>query len=586
MILLQKMLLPENREGDTELFYRSSRSFSREINLRPDDKISFDTYYNSFSYPKFLKYTSIKEATLKITAKGVGTASLCVFDGNEHEIKTCEISCENKSEIMLFFNLSELPKNGFAFLRINAIGDFTLFSADYFADAFPQKISCCAVICTYKREEYVAKNISSLESEKIPLLKQVLIIDNGNSLDEKKYNSEPVSVLKNRNLGGSGGFTRGLIEAHCGGFSHVILMDDDIIFYPQIIERMLCFLSVLKSEYRKSWFSAAMLSKERNYFQYESGGNWNGTELVSCGNGIDIRSRENLLKNMTEMSLNYGAWWCLAMPIDVISEYGLPIPFFIKFDDVEYGLRRNADTKIITMNGIAVTHEDFNAKYSPALEYYSLRNSLVTNAVHGLNPKLSANVKRLFCACGKQLILYRYDCFDLIIRAYSDFLKGVDFFLKCDGERLHKELSAHCKKQIPLSKIPEWDEELRVKGLFEEKYFSKDGKRYSRAQILTLGGHLIPWFLLKKEPAIIPISANKWQECYRRKTVIQYQPRGDCAAVYSRSFGRFLLCCFKLLGAVFALIFKFNSAREDYRKNIGKITCEEFHKEYLNVGGK
>ena len=40
----------------------------------------------------------------------------------------------------------------------------------------------------------------------------VFISDNSQTLDNDKINSKHINVFKNKNLGGSGGFTRALIE--------------------------------------------------------------------------------------------------------------------------------------------------------------------------------------------------------------------------------------------------------------------------------------------------------------------------------------------------------------------------------------
>ena len=54
----------------------------------------------------------------------------------------------------------------------------------------------------------------------------------------------------------------------------------------------------------------------------------------------------------------------------------MPLPIFIRGDDIEFSRRCNA--KILSLPGICVWHEPFYKKYSEIMEdYYLLRNVLI-----------------------------------------------------------------------------------------------------------------------------------------------------------------------------------------------------------------
>ena len=42
-----------------------------------------------------------------------------------------------------------------------------------------------------------------------------------------------------------------------------------------------------------------------------------------------------------EVSNAYGAWWYSCIPLNEVREKGLPLPLFVRCDDVEYGMRTN-----------------------------------------------------------------------------------------------------------------------------------------------------------------------------------------------------------------------------------------------------
>lgn len=563
---LQSVILPDNAEYP-EMYFRG------DLRLTKGASLSFDAYFNCFCYTRYRDYTAVNSVVFSCRINGSAKVRLCVFDGCERVI--CE--AEGEREIALSARISDLPQNGFLYPKITALTDCEFLSGEYSSDCVPQNISCCIAVCTYKRESYVMKNIERLKGFKFSFVKRAFVVDNGNSLDFKALSDDFISVLPNKNYGGSGGFTRGLIEAQDGGYTHVILMDDDIDFHPETVERMTVFAAVLRQEYRKAHFGTAMLSGNLPYMQYELGGaKWNGRRVCFVKHDIDIRSQQSLLENLCGNEIDYGAWWCFLMPVSDVEEYNLPYPFFIKIDDVEYGLRTCKTAPIITMNGIAVRHEDFDNKYSMHLEYYNVRNQLVLNAAHNKAPTRNA-LYRLFAVSFKHLVLYRYDSIPIILRAFSDYLKGVDFFLSCDEEQLNRELMQSVPKLTPLNEIHEWNEKMRDTPRI------CDNKVLTPATIITMAGHLIPSFLLKREASAAPLSKAGASDTLFRRTVIQYQFGGDTGIVTKRSFARFVKYSFKTLGMAMRLICLNPKAKKSFRDRKSEIISADFWKKHLGI---
>ncbi len=563
---LQSVIIPQNAEYP-EMYFRGDLSFPA------GDTLTLDTYFNSFSYTKYRDYTSAQRVTFSCQIRGRARLSLCVFDGEERIIR--EDECGGDAAISA--ELSELPENGFLYPKLTALTDCCFICGEYSSDRLPADISVCAAVCTYKREDYVLRNIERLRSAEFSFLNRVFVIDNGGTLDKEALSQGIITVLSNRNYGGSGGFTRGLLEALDGGYSHVILMDDDIDLHPEILERMTAFAAILHPEHKKAHFGTAMLSDSNPCIQYELGGaNWNGRRVCFVKHNIDIRPQRTLLENLSGNDIGYGAWWCFMMPASDIAEYGLPYPFFIKIDDVEYGLRTCKTSPIITMNGIAVRHEDFDNKYSMHLEYYNVRNQLVMNAAHNNRPTLNA-LYRLFAASFKQLVLYRYDSMPLILRAFNDYLRGVDFFLSCDEEKLNRELIQSAPECIPLDEISGWNEQMRSIPR------TCDNKVLTPAALLTMAGHLIPSFLLKKDTSAAPLSRAGACDTLFRSTVVQYQLAGNSGIVTKRSFAKYVRYSFKVLAMAVKLLFLNPRVSREYRRRAGEITSAEFWRRHLGL---
>ena len=59
--------------------------------------------------------------------------------------------------------------------------------------------------------------------------------------------SQAGTRIANRNLGGAGGFARGLIAAEDGGFTHCLFMDDDAAFQMENLIRSFAFLRLARN---------------------------------------------------------------------------------------------------------------------------------------------------------------------------------------------------------------------------------------------------------------------------------------------------------------------------------------------------
>lgn len=107
------------------------------------------------------------------------------------------------------------------------------------------------------------------------------LIDNGKTLSANKEISRLIEqypdnfkIIENRNVGGAGGFTRGMIEAIAEkqkfGLTHVQLMDDDASFDPELFIRAYGFLSMQKAEYQDITLGGESLT--RGLSLYSAGG--------------------------------------------------------------------------------------------------------------------------------------------------------------------------------------------------------------------------------------------------------------------------------------------------------------------------
>ena len=169
---------------------------------------------------------------------------------------------------------------------------------------------------------------------------------------------------------------------HCKDYqaTHVLLMDDDILLEPESLFRTYVLLRTLKEQYRDAFIGGAMLRLDHQNIQVEAGAAWYAGNLASRKSNLNLNTLDACLYNETEEYCEFNAWWYCCIPMHIVRPDNLPLPIFIRGDDVEYGLRNMKH--LILLNGICVWHEPFENKYSSFLSYYILRNMLYDNALH------------------------------------------------------------------------------------------------------------------------------------------------------------------------------------------------------------
>ena len=575
---VQKILFPKTEYED--MYVRGGIAKEGALHVRAGDSATFDTYFGCFSYTKWRDYTRLAGVTLSLTLEGRARVALCSFDGVERREHASLLT--DGGECTLSVDFDALPPLGILYPVIEAILEVRLIKAEYITDAERDEVRAAIAFCTFRRERALGANVEILAKERPSMVDRVIVVDNGGTLDEEEIACDYVRLVKNPNYGGSAGFTRGIIEAKAEGFTHVILMDDDVIIYPDAISRMTSFVSLLDEEHKNAHVSAAMLYATRPYMQHELGARFEGDRIKSLKTGLDTREPEALVENMRDEGAEYGAWWCFMLPLEDTDRFGLPLPLFIKFDDVEYGMRTTgaADAPIITLNGVCVRHDDFDLKYSMHLEYYNIRNQLIMRILRSDMSTFGA-ISRLIKATVKHLFLYRYDAMDTVLRAFDDLLGGAEGLMERNAEELNSSLIKNAPRAQELSSIEGWRSSMRN---FTEP--PKTTLLKKLAIVLTLGGHLVPSFLLKKEIAAFPLPDAKIKCAFLRRRTIQYQLGSDQGYLLVRSFGKFVKGAWRAHLMMWKLLFRFGKAKRSFKENEKTMTSPEFWSSYLGLSEK
>lgn len=612
---IQKILFPEvGRCTEKELYFRTEveNSVDTDVNLRLNVQnkersvfnngekkitfmengiVAFDTYFNGFSFEKWKKYTVLRDVSLKLKLSGKFKVTLItkekIKDDNIRKV-VCETIVENDYEQEYEFPYTFADGKGMYTFELTALRDNSLFlGGAYCSSIAPEKVREVKIgvgICTFKREAFIEKNLrilneSILRNEESPLYGhlEVFVADNGKSLDIGALTTDKIHINPNRNLGGAGGFTRDLIEIMTHNdelhVTHALLMDDDIVIEPEALVKTYMLLSLLKDEYADAFVGGAMLRLDKQTIQVEAGAVWNSGYLNSLKSGIDLRYCDSCLYNEYEEYTEFNAWWYCCFPMKVVTPENLPLPIFIRGDDLEYGLRNMKH--LILMNGICVWHEPFENKYSSFLEYYIMRNQLIDNSFHCPGYGAKHLNRAILGHCMREIMYYRYKNVDLYLQGVKDFLKGPGWLMEQDGEALHKNVMAAGYKGQELETL---DMGFHY-PTFEASYRYVDNKKAKFKRTLTLNGLFLP----AKGTNIVPMSGARPALFYRKKRVMHYDVTSKKAFITEKSFGTSVKCIFKTLGVMCVVPFKLKKAQRAYRTEGLKLRTLEFWNGFLGL---
>jgi hypothetical protein len=310
------------------------------------------------------------------------------------------------------------------------------------------------------------------------------IVDNSANLPP--MDGGGVTVLKNRNLGGSGGFARGLLHLEDGArATHCLFMDDDASCEADAVLRTYALLRYAASP--RMAVAGALLAEATPWQMLEKGALFDG-KCRPMHHGLDVRRTDHLLWAEREPERpDYGGWWFYAFPIREVRRY--PFPFFVRGDDVFFSLDNGFE--IVTLNGVACLAEEFRVKHGPLTSYLDSRYHLLHAVLRERGGKkiLKRLVSNQFA---KPLMAYHYSAARAFTLAMRHVMEGPAFFRKnLDLADVRREIGAW----QPSEKLQPFDRKgLTLRAPPDRR--KKEGFLHRVARVLTLQGFLLPDALL------------------------------------------------------------------------------------------
>lgn len=576
MYILQNLVFPNmdiNTSEDLYLRVNNNCFISKKEKkiyfLREGGECSFDTYYNSFSVGVWNKKTIVENISLKLKGKGkfltkvllnkIGTSSIFIYDS----------IIDIDGEVDLFLGKLSDFKTGMLFFQLKLIStEGEVNEGYYYTEDIPNhNVKLGIVITHFNRKNYVLPAVKRINdrlllddyySSNISLV----IVDNSSNIT--KQESLNAILISNKNLGGSGGFTRGLLYLKDNSYTHCLFMDDDASCEIESIKRTYALLQFASQN--KFAISGGLISETFTNVLREKGAVLaDGVIPLHSGSCVSHVNELLLIEDNCGISPNYGAWWFFAFNISDVVRY--PFPFFVRGDDILFGVLNKFN--ISTMNGIACWGEEFSLKESPMTRYLGMRGELVARLLSSnltMKKMLIAFLRRYLSS----LFSYNYSSAEAIRMAIYDILSGPDVFTSdMDASKAREKIyKLQANEKLDILDL---DTIKFKKPIFNTSKFNKIYR------FITLNGFLLPSFFLKDDVIFQPKGFRAiFRQIFRYKKVlywsVEYQ-KGYISEHNKKNIARGIILGIKTLIDIFI---KYNDMKSRFLEKKDYLTSEDF----------
>ncbi|EYT62181.1 glycosyl transferase [Dietzia sp. UCD-THP] len=447
-LLVQRTLFSGPRRWvNDDLYSRIVRGVVRrtraELHLDAGAVVDTNTYFGRFEASYWQRWTTVTSLTVRVAVESEGRLDVLVraSDIGSH-VRTVDVfHHQGDGMAVLHVPVDTFVDGGAMWLEFHAVdAEATVSEVTWGVTTTRPARRAAVAICTFNRADDCAATVDSLASDPLvaDLIDDLYVTDQGTDLVETREAfqraagefGDRLHYLRQPNLGGAGGFSRGMFEATAPGSAgpvDVLLMDDDVRVEPETVLRLFAFAAVTREPMLVGAQMLYLFNPDYLLVSAER------TQLDQLEGGLDADEfalrDESVVENRQERRVDaeYNAWWSCLVPGEAVERVGLPLPYFFQWDDIEYGLRcRQAGMPTCTLQGAAVWHADFYWKDGDDFgQFFSMRNSLTTAAIRqGIDPRaMATNLGRSVL---RAVVAMQYGLAATRMRGIEAFLDGPD----------------------------------------------------------------------------------------------------------------------------------------------------------------
>jgi galactofuranosylgalactofuranosylrhamnosyl-N-acetylglucosaminyl-diphospho-decaprenol beta-1,5/1,6-galactofuranosyltransferase len=542
---------------------------------------AFDTYFNLFNLGKWQANCTLSDVHL--TLWGNGTVDLSVLhigDAQTTNTLVQQTLTLTETGVATHVPLPCVSATGVLWFTVQATDPAVLANAAWQTQQTPLRIpDLTLAITTFKREEAVQKSVTQFEnfittSELADHL-HLVVVDNGQSAGIAP--SPHVTPVLNENLGGSGGFARGLIEARARGASHCLFMDDDASVHMQSIDRTWRFLSYATDP--TTAVAGALGMAATTWAIWENGALFDG-HCLPRHLGTDLRDPTDVIHMEIESTAPaphnlYGGWWYFAFPMDHAKH--MPFPFFVRGDDVSFSLVH--DFNIVTLPGVlSFQDQDFADKESLQTLYLDQRNHLIQHlTIPSIEIGRLRTLRIAWWFFARSALQLHYDTLEALELSFADVLEGPDFFAaNADMAQRRSDISA-------LRRDEAWKDITNPRPV-ERHWISPNNFALRLLMKLSINGHLIPFFhQIGNHVVLEPGQRGQIRKTWGAASITYWDASAGKWFTVTHSKRRFIRALGGLLRHSWTLLRRYPALKQEWHTGYDDLTTQDWWEQRLGL---
>ncbi|QTX05283.1 glycosyltransferase [Agromyces archimandritae] len=429
---VQNVVFPADRDPDVFALYCDTESWTdfdgtplrvstrahvddvlsrHSMRIRSGRRVSFASYFNALPASYWQHSTDISRVRLELEI--AGDATVLVYRSNPRgtalRVDWRRTEGEGTHEVTFELPLERFADGGwYWFDVVGGEGDAVLERGRWrmpvvARDDAPDRLTLG--ITTFNKPDYCVRTLATLGSdpELLEELSTVFLVDQGTQTvaDESGFEEaaaalgDKLTVIRQPNLGGSGGFSRAMAESlERPDAGYVMLLDDDVAVEPESILRALRFARACA---KPTIVGGHMFDLNHRSVLHGFAERVDMSAFFWGPSTPDQDRHDFQLANLRQspwmhqrMDADYNGWWMCLIPLEIVREIGLSLPVFIKWDDAEYGLRaKAAGYETVSLPGNALWHISWIDKDDSQdwQAYFHARNRIIAALIHSPVPK-------------------------------------------------------------------------------------------------------------------------------------------------------------------------------------------------------
>lgn len=575
MIKLQTLVFPNiDMPASEDMYFRGQESgaisflSTSTIDLPERAYAIFDTFFNGFSVRPWKENCAIDDLGFAVMGQGRVRIRVGVHVLN-HASRWIQEEVLDLSDSPVTFAIGQWSSlsDGILYVHVTSLTDAEITGGYFYTNTPPKEpIKMGIVITHFNRKQYVLPAIerisrSLLQDPDLEGLIDLVVVDNSQNISADE--SARATILPNKNLGGAGGFTRGLLHLKDNNFTHCLFMDDDASCEIEAIRRTLRLMQYSRNP--KMAVAGSMLREARPYEIHEIGAVFRDGKWKPLKSGLDTRNVHDLLRaEQYQETIGYGGWWHFAFKIESVEHFAFP--FFVRGDDTLFSMMN--PFKIVTMNGIGGWAEDFGIKENPFVRYLGMRCTITLMLLTSRSGPLRY-IRAFYRPVRDCLYSYNYSSARAYRLALEHVMTGPDFWVdNIDMVAVRDELAKKCPDEkndrviLPKDTVNKSEQESRI-------------RRFIRKS--TMNGFLLPSFLIKNRTVV----DNKWfvgslARVYKNRRVAYLLPNSNLGYIAHHDKKRFFIEYALAIRTIAEFVWRLKKIRKQYRVNLAKMTSESF----------